>query len=559
MKESLFLFGICLLVLAAIALNCGDNRNPLSTSESPRLGSPQENPLAGRTNPLQTFIRDHWTGGDQNKTGGLHYSHIKIYGHNYRNFEYFVSDPDDQAAFVAHHFDMYMWGGPIVGTVVDPDDFLWLEEAACVPRACPTAINNWISQPGNNPSGWTLDDHLLHYMWNTFNWIANDTIPGYNWYDDYDGSGCIDSTEGCDGLPCQRDQSAQCILDARVNWYAGGSCDYVWASLKQPYYDYIVSRAVFRYGLNHVKGYHFDCVAYQNPSLGLGYTHEYNGYDEAAQDFPMIDDLYAFVPWAVYGIEGEVGQLDVNIANCVLPGYTCANSYQKAAALEYLENVFNECWMFTNDPNNNKNFRSDRIEDWLDCPFADYMEQGKGYVFTCYDEAYGEAGSDRGREFSLATFYMINHQMAFYYYRTKDHMLADPDKVWICQWNPMVEFDVGQPNENALGLPDFQGNYNTDLYFVWAQQANRYKILGREYLREDGRRVLVLTKIRDPYNSLGEGLDPTTHTLPHLWYRLNPDMTWGPASAQITLTNNEGAILLKYIKGGGEPPIPREQ
>jgi len=398
----------------------------------------------------------------------------------------------------------------------------------------------------------------MHYKWNTFNWIANDTIPGYNWNDDDDASGCIDSTEGCGGSPCNGNQSAQCISESRVWWFDGGSCDYVWSELKEPFYAYIVKRTVDHHNITPTKGVHFDCVAYQPPSLGLGNTHMYDGYDEFAPDFPLMYDLYAFVPWVVYGIENEVGQLDVNIANCVLPGYTCTNSYQKAAILENLENIFNECWMFTNNPNSSNNFHTDRIEDWLNCPFLDYMDQEKGYVFSCYDMASGETGSNRGRGFSLATFYMINHQMAFYYYRTQGHMIADPMKVWTCQWNPLVEFNVGQPNQNALGLPDFQGNYNTDLYFVWAEDPLevRYKILGREYLRVDGRRVLVLTKIKNSANSYGEGQDPTTHVLPQKWYRLEPDMTWSGPHTYITLTNNEGAILLKYNKGDGEPPDP---
>jgi hypothetical protein len=555
MKARLCLLALFLTVATVFAIHCSRDSNPLSNSTAHRSSPLRSNPLAGRTNPLQTFIRTHWTDDDPDATGGLHYSHIKIYGHCYSNLQYTVSDYDAQAQFVADHFDMYMWGGSIVGQKVDPDDFLWLGESACTPRACPATIEDWLSQPGHNPQGYTLDDHLMHYKWNTYNYVASDTVPGWNEDDDWDYSGCIDSTEGCGGAPCDSERSAQCIWDARVNGFQG-SCDYRYALLKDPYHDYVVGYTVYRHGIVPTKGYHFDCVAYENPSLGLDRTLTYDGEDESDPNFLYMQDLYSFVPWVVSDLETQVGPLDVYIANCVSPYYTCANPYQKAAALENLENIFAECWMFTNHYNINANFRTDRIDDWLNCPYLDYLEAGKGYVFCCYDMASGEAGSDRGRGFSLATFYMINHQMAFYYYRTRDHMISDPQKVWTCYWNPMVQFNVGQPHTNALGLPDYQGNYNTDRYFVWAQEANRYKILGREYVRSDGKWVLVLTKIRDPYNSFGEGQDPTTHTLPLKWYRLMPDMTWSGPLTYITLTNNEGAILLKYVKGQPEPPDP---
>lgn len=558
MKVRLSLLALCLVIVTALATNCSKNDDPLSSATSPSSGPLRSNPLAGRTNPLQTFIRDHWTNGSTYATGGLHYSHIKIYGHLYSNLQNTVPDYNEQAQFIADHFDMYMWGGPIVGEKADPADFLWLEESACTPRACPAAIESFRSIPGNNPDGYTVDDHLMHYKWNTFNWIANETTPGWNPDDDWDFSGCIDPGEGCGGAPCDPDRSAQCISDARVTWFQG-SCNYKAALLKEPWHDYIVRYTVYRYGLRQVKGYHFDSVPYQNASLGLDRTLTYDGYDESDLDFPYMYDLYGFVSGVVASLETQIGPLDVYITNCVSPYYTCANPYQKPEVLEHIENVHAECWMFTNHYNVNSTMRTDRIENYLNCPYLDFLEAGKGYVFCCYDMAAGAAGSDRGRAFSLATFYMINHQMAFYYYRTQDHMMSPSQKVWTCYWNPMVEFHVGQPNKNALGLPDFQGNYDTDRYFVWAQEAGRYKILGREYVRDDGKRVLVLTKIRDAANSYGEGEDPTTHLLPLKWYRLNPDMTWSSPLTYITLKNNEGAILLKYNKGDGGPPDPHQE
>jgi len=206
--------------------------------------------------------------------------------------------------------------------------------------------------------------------------------------------------------------------------------------------------------------------------------------------------------------------------------------------LKYLENTFNENWMETNALTT-KVMTTARRQNYLDCPYMDWMGQGRGYVFACLDEM----GSDRGKRFSLATFYMINHQMAFYYYRTGRHRILSGEYVWDKQWNNYVEFDIGQPAPNTLGLPDFRGHHGTHRYFVWASHDD-YEILGREYERADGQRVLVLVKLM-ANNGQSEGGSPTLHTLPRTYRAVQPSLILGAPIDQIELRNNDGVILVE--------------
>jgi len=150
-----------------------------------------------------------------------------------------------------------------------------------------------------------------------------------------------------------------------------------------------------------------------------------------------VDKLF-FVPSVMHLYEQQTGPF-IHIANMVSPRYTCSNQGpegQKDAAFAYLENIFNETWMVSDG-----SWNYTRISDYLDCPLVEWMEKGKGYIFTCRD-----AGStDRAKLFSLATFYMINHQMAFYYYTTNGHISTPGSNVADWQWNPFVEFDIVSP------------------------------------------------------------------------------------------------------------------
>jgi hypothetical protein len=542
-KDRLIPFAISMVILSGLLSVCGcsEGRAGLGTDGSDSTGgrgTPPPNPIGSRINPLQTFIRTHWTNGDPTSTGGYHRDHIKVYGHCYTNLAN-LSDGDLQAQFIAENYDMYMFGGTIVGDQMKLRDLLWLYESTNIPQiSAPhdsSMLASWLNDRTRNTAGYTFDDLVMHYKWDVNTWMG--FTPGWNPADDTNGDLCRDKPAS------DPSRTAQCISDAEVrvpDYWTPGLLRWRSKVMHPGYIHAVADLTVDWWRQNGSSGFHFDCASYENWSLELGKTFTYEGEDEADPNFPLRTDVPLFVPTVVREMERDIGVQNVYAANTVSPYYSCAIPESKELSLKYLENTTNECWIVTNEPSDEP-MSTRRITDYLDCPFVDWLEQGKGYVFSCFDPA----GSDRGKRFSLATFYLINHQMAFYAYRTDDHRVREGEHVWNKQWNPYVDFDVGQPTTNSFDLPDFQGNHGTDRYFVYASDA-RYEILGREYLREDGQRTLILVKIMA--RGLGEGLDPTIHPLQGTYRPVQPDLTLGDPISQVQLSNNDGVILVEYTE-----------
>jgi hypothetical protein len=82
----------------------------------------------------------------------------------------------------------------------------------------------------------------------------------------------------------------------------------------------------------------------------------------------------------------------------------------------------------------------------------------------------------------------------------------------------------------------------SDRYFVWAVHDD-YEILGREYRRGDGQRVLVLVKLME--YGMTEGASPTIHPLPRTYRAVQPDLSLGDPTVQVELRNNDGVILVQ--------------
>jgi len=534
-SATLLLLGLASLV----TIGCDTGREGIAGNGEDDTGKhpiPPPNPIGERPNPLQLYIRTHWTGGDPVKTGGLHRDHIKVYGHCFSDLAN-ADSPDLQVQYIADNFDMYMWGGKIVGESMAQLNSLWLAQTTDIPHIGTgfdsTMVAQWVADPAKNPRGYRFDDFVLHYKYDVHTWMGD--TPGWNPSDDDNGDLCADRS------PSDPLRTAQCLRNAEVHvpnyWFPD---EHMWrAKILHPgYIGYVVDRAIDVWNDAPSDGFHYDTAVYENWSLLLGKTFTYEGYDEAAADFPMRADLLCFVPTAAVGIEDQIGRTAIHLANSVMPRYSCQIPESKQLALKYLENTFNENWMETNALTT-KVMTTARRQNYLDCPYMDWMGQGRGYVFACLDEM----GSDRGKRFSLATFYMINHQMAFYYYRTGRHRILSGEYVWDKQWNNYVEFDIGQPAPNTLGLPDFRGHHGTHRYFVWASHDD-YEILGREYERADGQRVLVLVKLM-ANNGQSEGGSPTLHTLPRTYRAVQPSLILGAPIDQIELRNNDGVILVE--------------
>lgn len=520
--------GITLVSSSLLLSGCSDHHDlslnpPAQQNRRPQLLDP-------RTNPLQTYIETNWSGN-----GGSRYENIKLYGHSYP--ELGSTDAD----FVANHCDMYMGGGANVLIESDADNpsMLCLGEAANIPHI----RNGWDLDMANdfltnaNPNNYKLDDMLLHYQVNTT--VGTNTTPGWNPADDDDHDGCIEAGEGLNhnGLPSDSNRSAQCLADSRVR-NGGPSGWHVSNPSSQAYIDFRAWMTQWHWDTLHVEGFHFDEASYQDDAIERDRTIEYSGLSETSSPYYYIEDKYQFVPAVMSEAEDLINQGPlVAIANVVNGDYLCGTtSYldpQHEFAQDNLENILLETWMF-----NLSSADTDKRDRLLDCPFTDFLEQGKGVVFTYRED------NAQGRLFSLCMFYMINHPMAFYYYTKQGHSGVNAASA---QWNTWVAYNVGQPMVNDLGLSDFQSNSNTDRFFVFESGAN-YQVLGREYYREDdGATILVLAKLMGPGQNAAA--NSTSIALGDTYRKVAANFTLGPNITSVLLSNNQGAIL---VRGAGE-------
>ncbi|MGM0484981.1 MAG: hypothetical protein ACQERI_10570, partial [Candidatus Krumholzibacteriota bacterium] len=485
-----------------------------SCSEEISYEDPEEDSsLDDRPNPLKTFIRDNWTDGDVTDTGGLHYPHIKVAGHNWNNLAE-LGDGAEQAEFVVDNFDLYIWGGSIVGDHANGQyqDFIWIStiQGPYISSEFDSIQTvAWLSDSTRNTGGYSWEDITMHFK---YNWVDRwgNYFHGWNPADDLDGDGCRDSAQASDSA-----RTAGCISDSEMYGFEGTSDREWWNYLKIMHEGAL--RLITDIVLENMRNqdyrmrgvYHDNRGMLENMDFGIQNSFAYENDDllSANQEY-YADKLRSVTAMGIDYIEPEAPWMNLHFCNLGSPYHICEKpSESKERVFEYIENMRLENWLITDYKYYSYLYlTTDRREDYLNCPFLNWLEKGKGIIF-CVKENF--PGSDRGRLFSLATFYMINHQMAFYGYKAVGYPAGEHVSAW--NWNPYVAYHIGQPAANTLGLEDFQGNSGTDRYFVWKETPD-YEILGREYVRDDLSHVLVLSKLMTEGGE--EGADPTTHELP---------------------------------------------
>ncbi len=163
-------------------------------------------------------------------------------------------------------------------------------------------------------------------------------------------------------------------------------------------------------------------------------------------------------------------------------------------------------------------------------------------VLGARDLVGGGIGSDRGRLFTLALYYLVHNANTFYAYEADVHGAQAPLSVW--QSNPAVTADIGQAIPAPAGFTDFEGNTESTEHFEFATGPDpfdpglTYHVLARRFTNG-----LVLVKML-PAGSIVDSRSATTHTLDRSYHPLRVDGTLGPLVNQVTLMNNQGAILV---------------
>lgn len=171
---------------------------------------------------------------------------------------------------------------------------------------------------------------------------------------------------------------------------------------------------------------------------------------------------------------------------------------------------------------------------------------GSRRVLGSVDRPLGDGtGTDRGRIFLLALYYLVHNVNTYYIYESVAlHGEGETRPMSQWQYNPAIEFDVGYPDVIPTGTVDFDGRASTTEHYIMAQGPDpvvpslTYRVLARRFTN-----ALVLAKML-PDGSEIDDRSITTHVLDGSYFQLQADGTLGAVVTQIDLRNNEGAILI---------------
>lgn len=168
---------------------------------------------------------------------------------------------------------------------------------------------------------------------------------------------------------------------------------------------------------------------------------------------------------------------------------------------------------------------------------------GERRIVGARDLTNGSLGTDAGRIFTLAVYYLIANPNTFFAYETvQTHRFTGDLDQW--QWNPAVAYDIGQPVMNPPGVADFDGRYGTKQHYVLAEgpdpynPALTYRVLARRFLYG-----IVLVKML-PEGSVTDDRSITTHDLGRTYRQLLGDGSVSTLVSVATLHNNEAVILV---------------
>lgn len=215
-------------------------------------------------------------------------------------------------------------------------------------------------------------------------------------------------------------------------------------------------------------------------------------------------------------------------------------------ALEAVDWVWVEVWVLfraISSPTKGS-YRAITYEKDYETTVANIVRQSRSggrRVLGARDAVFAAGGSERGKLFTLALYYLVHNANTFYAYssfNTNDHMSQ-----WA--WNPAVAYNIGSPAPVGDGRVDFEGRTGTTEHYEFAtgpdpyEPALTYHVLARNFTNG-----MVLVKML-PNGSLVDDASITTHTLDRPYRILGADgIPGGDVVTEVSIRNNEGVILV---------------
>jgi hypothetical protein len=416
---------------------------------------------------------------------------------------------------------------------------------------------------GNRATDWAVanghdpEDFYLHYRED----VAVPTWEGTVLVDGFP-AGVIPGWNP-DAGPGDPPASASSREEARVVGYRGGatttSDPWCMGNINnQAYRDFLLywASSVLDGSLNNrsfgggpIDGIVFDNAIYY-PQFGEGMlekTEEYYGI-EMNDQHPHALGFATLYPEITAGLAGHFGR-----AADVMPnyGHVVFLTHTDEAARAVVENtpwILAEVWLthFAYSSPTKGSLRTITHDVDYRNAIRPVIEQTRGSrrrVLGAQDLSNSSFGTDRGKLFTLALYYLVHNANTYYVYETVSHHNNSLHlSRW--SWNPAVEFDVGQPDQIPAGATDYAGTYPSNEHWVFASGADphrndlTYHVLARRFTN-----ALVLAKML-PAGSVIDNRSITTHALDGSYAVLQADGTLGEVVTYASLRNNEGLILI---------------
>lgn len=405
--------------------------------------------------------------------------------------------------------------------------------------------------------GWDPEDFYLHYREDVVvpTWEGRVIVPGFP-------PGMVPGwNPGGGGNPASATSRSQSRV---VGFASGDSGPWHFANVEHPgYRQFLFERTAGLidgtwyynqpFATGPVDGVVCDEAIYY-PMFGEGLldrSDEYYGIP-LTENHPFavaLENLYPLFAESLLGILGTTADLMPNYGHVLFLNYPNPAAINIQATTPWIQGEVWVTFTGTSSPTTGGNRCITYEKDYVQAvrEIVRQTRRGGRRVLGARDVSNGIAGSDHGKMFTLALYYLLHNPHTFYGYDTVDLSLA-PVSTWA--WNPAVEFNIGQAAAIPLGVADFEGNMNTKEHWVFAVGTDpyrrdvTYRVLARRFTN-----ALVLVKML-PEGSVHDARSATTHALNGSYRVLEVDGTLGLPVTEARLRNNEALILIPETSTG---------
>ncbi len=335
-----------------------------------------------------------------------------------------------------------------------------------------------------------IEDFYLHYIqddsyYDNFGTYLN--TPGYN--------------PACSPI-CNPPATATSIDQSRIpdywltTWKASNITSQLW-------FDYETTQILNLLNINGVQreAMFFDNAFFYPPTdLNYDKTHEYLNIP-LDSNHPRIQEMYDEINLFKSSLDVYSGRDFKVISNLISPSWFFNNLYLKKN-IQYINDTLLEIWYpYAYYDKINKDVQVSYYELYFATFSVQVLNMSLNYNKTFYligSEDYYQS-TDRGKEFLLTQFYLINNKNLYFMYKddSNGQVIQNGRKTIDYAWVNQSEFDIGKPIPNILNKKDVFKQLNTNLPYEYEKPFDPSTNFRPSYIyARDYENALILSKMR---------------------------------------------------------------